>query len=68
MEVSKHSLPQITPEVLDKLTRDELLPLSIKLLKDLKELHDRINQTPQNSSRSSSSMPAWEKNDDSDSA
>ena len=66
MEVSKNSLPQITPEVLDKLTRDELLPLSIKLLKDLKELHDRINQTPQNSSRSSSSMPAWEKNDDSD--
>src|SRR5580700_9601401 len=66
MEISNHSLPQITPEVLDKLTRDELLPLSIKLLKDLKELHDRVNQNPKNSSRPSSSMPAWEKNDNSD--
>jgi hypothetical protein len=65
MEISNHSLPQITPEVLDKLTRDELLPLSVKLLKDLKELHDRVNQNPKNSSRPSSSMPAWEKNDDS---
>jgi hypothetical protein len=65
MEISNHSLPQITPEVLDKLTRDELLPLSVKLLKDLKELHDRINQNPKNSSRPSSSMPAWRKNDDS---
>ena len=64
MEISNHSLPQITPEVLDKLTRDELLPLSVKLLKDLKELHDRINQNPNNSSRPSSSMPTWEKSND----
>lgn len=66
MEIPNYSLPQITPEVLDKLTRDELLPLSIKLLKDLKELHDRVNQNSKNSSRPSSSMPAWEKNDNSD--
>jgi transposase len=65
MEIPNHSLPQITPEVLNKLTRDELLPLSVKLLKDLKELHDRLNQNPKNSSRPSSSMPAWGKNDDS---
>jgi hypothetical protein len=64
MEISNHSLPQITPEVLAKLTPDELLPLSVKLLKDLKELHDRLNQNPKNSSRPSGSMPAWEKSDD----
>jgi hypothetical protein len=68
MEISNYSLPQITPEVLAKLTPDELLPLSVKLLKDLKELHDRLNQNPNNSSRPSSSMPAWEKNDDSSKA
>lgn len=66
MEIPSHSLPQITPEVLNKLTRDELFPLSVKLLKDLKELHDRQNQNPKNSSRPSGSMPPWEKKDDSD--
>jgi hypothetical protein len=62
MEISKHSLPQITPEILKKLTGEELLQLSIKMLNDLKELHDRLNQNSNNSSRPSSSMPPWEKN------
>jgi transposase len=66
MEIPDHSLPQITPEVLKELTQDELLKLSVKLLKDLKELHDRLNQNPNNSSRPSSSMPIWEKDDHSD--
>lgn len=51
MEISKHSLPQITPEILKKLTSEELLQLSIKMLNDLKELHDRLNQNSNNSSR-----------------
>src|SRR5574338_468796 len=61
MEISKHSLPQITPEILKKLTSEELLQLSIKMLNDLKELHDRLNQNSNNSSRPPSSMPPWEK-------
>src|SRR5262245_8475052 len=62
MEISNHSLPQITPEVLKKLTSEELLQLSIKMLKDLKELHDRLNQNSNNSSRPPSSISPWEKN------
>ena len=61
MEISKHSLPQITPEILKKLTSEELLQLSIKMLNDLKELHDRLNQNSSNSSRPPSSIPPWEK-------
>jgi transposase len=61
MEISKHSLPQITPEILKKLTSEELLQLSLKMLNDLKELHDRLNQNSNNSSRPPSSMPPWEK-------
>jgi hypothetical protein len=65
MEIPNHSLPQITPEVLEKLKPDELLNLSVKLLKDLKELHDRLNQNSKNSSRPPSSAPACEKNNNS---
>lgn len=65
MEIPNHSLPQITPEVLGKLNPDELLQLSVKLLKDLKELHDRLNQNSNNSSRPSSSVPPWEKDNNS---
>ncbi len=61
MEIPDYSLLQITPEVLVKLNPDELLKLSVKLLKDLKELHDRLNQNSNNSSRPSSSIPPWEK-------
>lgn len=64
MEIPNHSLPQITPEVLGKLNSDELLKLSVKLLKDLKELHDRLNQNSNNSSRPSSSIPPWDKDND----
>ena len=62
MEIPDHSLLQITPEVLGKLNSDDLLKLSVKLLKDLKELHDRLNQNSNNSSRPSGSIPPWEKN------
>jgi transposase len=61
MEVTNHSLSQITAETLDKLSHDELLYLSNKLLKDLKEARDRLNQNPSNSSKPSGSMPPWEK-------
>ena len=61
MEVTNHSLSQITAETLDKLSHDELLYLSNKLLKDLKEARDRLNQNPSNSSKPSGSMPPWGK-------
>ena len=60
MEIPDYSLLQITPEVLVKLNPNELLKLSVKLLKDLKELHDRLNQNSNNSSRPSSSIHPWE--------
>ncbi len=61
MEIPDYSLLQITPEVLVKLNPNELLKLSVKLLKDLKESRDRLNQNSNNSSRPSSSIPPWEK-------
>jgi hypothetical protein len=35
--------------------------LVLQLLDDLREARDRLNQTPQNSSRPSGSMPVWDK-------
>jgi transposase len=66
MEIPDHSLPQITPEVLNTLSQDELLRLSIKLVKDLKEARDRLNQNQKNSSRPPSSIAPWEKSDSAD--
>lgn len=38
---------------------DALCRVASRLLSDLKEAHDRLNQNPQNSSRPSGSMPAY---------
>ena len=61
MELPDYSLPQITPEYLEKLSPEELVHLSIKLVKDLKEARDRLNQNSRNSSRPSGSMEPWKK-------
>jgi hypothetical protein len=39
---------------------DALAGLSIKLVKDLKEALERLNQNPTNSSRPSGSLAPWE--------
>ena len=60
MILSDHDLRQIDGEYLGALPPDKLVEVSVKLLQDLKEAHDRLNQTPQNSSRPSGSYAPWE--------
>ncbi len=61
MNLSGTSLSQIDEEYIDSLSLEKLRRLSKKLLDDLKEARDRINQTPENSSRPSGSFAPWEK-------
>jgi len=58
--MSHHDLKQIDQDYLESLPPGKLLDVSLKLLEDLKEAHDRLNQTPQNSSRPSGSYAPWE--------
>ena len=60
-EVSDHSLKQINRAYLSNLKEDELLGLSIKMLHDLKEAREQLNQNSSNSSKPPSSRPQWEK-------
>ncbi|MEA3397232.1 MAG: IS66 family transposase [Chloroflexota bacterium] len=60
MLLSHHDLKQIDPDYLESLPPVKLLEVSVKLLEDLKEAHDRLNQTPQNSSRPSGSFALWD--------
>ena len=46
---------------LEKLPEDKLRQVSGRMLQDLKEARDRLNQTPDNSSRPPSSRAPWEK-------
>jgi hypothetical protein len=46
---------------LDSLEPGDLLVLSKRLLADLKEVHERLNQGPSNSSRPPSSQTPWER-------
>jgi len=53
-------LKQINQEYLAALAPGHLLHLSGKLLADLRDARDRLNQTPQHSSRPSGSYAPWE--------
>jgi len=55
MHLSPHSLRQLDHAYLDSLGEAEVRALSGKLLDDLKEAWDRLNQGPENSSRPPSS-------------
>ncbi len=59
MLLSQHDLSQMDDEYLAKLDAGSLRSVSSRLLSDLKEAWDRLNQNPQNSSRPSGSMPAY---------
>lgn len=59
MFLSRHDLSQMNDEYLASLDIDVLRGVSCRLLSDLKEAQDRLNQNPQNSSRPSGSMPAY---------
>jgi len=55
MILSHYDLKQIDRDYLEALPSGKLLDVSLKLLEDLKEARDRLNQTSQNSSRPSGS-------------
>lgn len=60
MILSHYDLKQIDRDYLEALPSGKLLDVSLKLLEDLKEARDRLNQTSQNSSRPSGSYAPWE--------
>jgi len=59
MQLTDHDLKQIDEEYLSKLTSEQLLKLSEKLLDDLRNARDRLNQNSSNSSRPPSSEAPW---------
>ena len=61
MHLSDHSLRQIDDAYLRSLDREALRGLSLRLLADLKEARERLNQGPTNSSRPPSSRAPWER-------
>ena len=61
MHLNDHSLRQLDDAYLRSLDRDALCGLSLRLLADLKEARDRLNQGPENSSRPPSSRVPWER-------
>lgn len=61
MHLSPHSLRQIDDAYLQSLEVEALRGLSMRLLADLKEASDRLNQGPENSSRPPSSQAPWER-------
>jgi transposase len=61
MRLSKHDLFQMDDEWLKKLPAELLLEVSKRLLHDVKELQDQLNQNPGNSSRPPSTKAPWEK-------
>ncbi len=59
MKLSDHDLLQLDEEYLASLGSDALLTVSRKLLSDLKESRERLNQTPDNSSQPPSSRSPY---------
>ena len=62
MQLKVNDLRQLDADTLRRLHQrdpDALLGLSVRLLDDLKEAHERLNQSPQNSSRPPSSCGPW---------
>jgi transposase len=60
VKISDHSLRQLDDAYLARLGEEELRALSVKLLADLKESRERLNQDSGNSSRPPSSRAPWE--------
>jgi transposase len=61
MHLRKHDLLQMNDEWLKRLPAELLLEVSKRLLDDVKELPDRLNQNPDNSSRPPTSQAPWER-------
>jgi transposase-like protein len=60
MQLSRHDLAQLDEAYLAGLAEGSLRALSVKLLADLKEAVERLDQNPGNSSRPPSSRAPWE--------
>jgi len=60
MYLTEKDLRQIDETYLSALPAEALLRVSVRLLGDLKEARDRLNQTPDNSSRPPSSRAPWD--------
>ena len=67
MQLSQHDLRQLDQDAICALPLESLQALTSKLLADLIELHERLNQNPSNSSRPPSSQAPWEGSSGSDS-
>ena len=61
MHLSDHSLRQLDETYLSSLGEEALRALSVKLLDDLKEARERLNQGLDNSARPPSSRAPWER-------
>ena len=61
MHLSDHSLRQIDDAYVQSLDVEALRGLSVRLLADLKDAQDRLNQGPDNSSRPPSSRAPWDR-------
>jgi len=61
VQLSKHDLAQLDEAALSGLSPEQLRALSVKLLSDLKLAHERLEQSPRNSSRPPSSVAPWER-------
>jgi hypothetical protein len=59
MLLNDHDLRQIDEQYLKSLRPEEVIRVSLRLLKDLKEARERLNQNPDNSSRPPSSRDPW---------
>jgi hypothetical protein len=60
MLLSRHDLLQLDDTYLSRLGEASLRALSSRLVADLKEAHERLEQNPSNSSRPPSSRAPWE--------
>jgi len=66
MRLKDYDLRQIDEVTLRSLSEEDLRTLSSKLLLDLKEARERLNQSPKNSSRPPSSRDPWDRNGNSE--
>ncbi len=60
MQLSRQDLQQLNASTIDSLSWNEGKALILKLVADLIEAHDRLNQNSQNSSRPPSSETPWQ--------
>lgn len=59
MNLNPQDISQLDPSSLIAMDKEELLPQLTKIIADLKEAMDRLNQNSNNSSRPSSSDSPW---------